>query len=89
MPSRPSTAPIALLLTTGIVLLALTAVIPTSTESVVYPDSVTAGQAVTSHTVTSTDPAALTIAIVLLVLAVTSFTGAGLLWRRRRAAGQR
>ena len=80
---RPSTAPIALLLTAGLILLGFSATLPASTEVTTYPDTVTAGEPTVAHTVTTTDPVWTTVAIVLLVLAVAAFGGAGWLGYRR------
>ena len=91
MKPRPSTAPIALLLTAGLTCLVLSLLLPTTTVSSVDSSGTADGQQSTAATVvTSTDWMTTAIAVSLLVLSVASFAGAG--WqihRRRRWKAQR
>lgn len=84
--SRPSTAPIALLLTAGFLCLALSATFPTRTEtrSPVAPAAV-AAEPIRFVVTSSIDPASTAIAIGLLTVAVIAFAAAGrLIYRRHR-----
>jgi hypothetical protein len=86
----PSTAPIALLLTSGLACLVLSLLLPVTTVSHTVTDLAPDSRQPTAVTVTSTNRTATGIAIVLVVLSVASFAGAG--WqvhRRRRGKAQR
>lgn len=87
----PSTAPIALLLTSGLACLVLSLLLPVTTVSHTSPGVTPDGlQSIAETSVTSTDSMATGIAISLVVLSVISFAGAG--WqvhRRRRWKAQR
>lgn len=87
MSDRPSSAPVALLLTAGVLCLGATFVLPASTEVTTEPAQVTAGVETVRHTVSTADPVWTTVAYLLLALAVAAFAGAGWLAYRRRRKG--
>jgi hypothetical protein len=86
-----STAPIALLISAGLVCLGFAAVTPTTTETRQARAVTRVGEAVTYQVTTSTDQTALVLSITALVLAVLAFGGAAYLsfrrFRSRRVAG--
>lgn len=88
MSDRPSSAPIALLLTAGVLCLGATFALPASTTTTVYSEEVVNGATVVQPTVTSTaDPVWPIVAYLLLGLAVAAFAGAGWLAYRRGRRG--
>jgi hypothetical protein len=88
MSDRPSSAPIALLLTAGVLCLGATFALPASKTTIDYSEKVVDGVTTVQPIVSSTaDPVWPIVAYLLLGLAVAAFAGAGWLAFRRGRKG--